>query len=132
MVCWNCLCTLCPSTSMCSHLNTTEVYKRSLYDYHKPVETETMLYSFLWLCKSLVYLMHKSLSVSLSHSWVLGIIWSLADIYPMVWHCDNIHKLFPYHWNLKLKLDDISCMRPILSKQLTFNAYKFDDNLSIQ
>lgn len=23
-------------------------------------------------------------------------------------------------------------MRPILSKQLTFNAYKFDDNLSIQ
>lgn len=76
--------------------------------------------------------MHKSLSVSLSHSWVLGIIWSLADIYPMVWHCDNIHKLFPYHWNSKLKLYDISCMRPILSKQLTFNVYKFDDNLSIQ
>lgn len=106
--------------------------QKSLYDYHKPVETETMLYSFLWLCKSLVYFMHKSLSVSLSHSWVLRIIWSLADIYPMVWHCDNIHKLFPYHWNSKLKLYDISCMRPILSKQLAFNAYKFDDNLSIQ
>lgn len=131
MVCWNCLCILCFSISMCLYLNIIEVYKRFLYDYYKLVEIEIMFYLFFWLCKLLVYFMYKSFFVFLSYSWVLGIIWFFVDIYFMVWYCDNIYKLFLYYWNLKLKFYDILCMRLILSKKLVFNVYKFDDNLLI-
>ena len=46
------------------------------------------------------------LFISLSHSWVLWIIWPFADINSVVWHCDDIHELFPNHW----KIQEFKCI----------------------
>lgn len=104
------VCVPCVPAQVCVNTWTQQKYTKDPCMITTNQSRQTLLHSFLWLCKSLVYLMHKSLSVSLSHSWVLRIIWSLADIYPMVRHCDNIHKLFPYYWNWKIKLHEIICI----------------------